>query len=208
MQTLGHDQLTHRRLLLRTEGACEFDPEHLLDVFGKQRQRFVAVLRGFGPSDWAAPTRCTDWSVHDVIRHLCDGNMKLAAAGLDDRTLDLTAGFDPRTTPRGWPTISASESPAPPSAVSWQRPTNCSSWRATGWPTATRSTSACRTGPWTGRSSCSTHSGIRGFTSATYCWPGTANTPPTATQPATRPRTACSSQPPWRRCLAGRYGRS
>ena len=80
-------------------------------MFGKQRQRFVAVLRGFGPDDWAAPTRCADWSAHNVVRHLCDGNMKLAAAGPDDRTLDLTAGFDPRITPRGWPTVSAAESP-------------------------------------------------------------------------------------------------
>jgi uncharacterized protein (TIGR03083 family) len=99
------------QLLLRTEGACDLDPEHLLDVFGKQRQRFVTVLRGFGPDDWAAPTRCADWSAHDVVRHLCDGNMKLAAAGPDDRTLDLTVGFDPRITPRGWPTVLAAESP-------------------------------------------------------------------------------------------------
>ena len=99
------------QLLLRTEGACDVDPERLLDVFGRQRQRFAAVLRGFGPGDWAAPTRCADWSAHDVVRHLCDGTMKLAAAGPDDRTLDLAAGFDPRITPRGWPAVSASESP-------------------------------------------------------------------------------------------------
>src|SRR5262249_25264259 len=78
----------------------------------EQRQRFAAVLRGFGPGDWAAPTRCTEWSAHDVVRHLCDGTMKLAAAGPDDRTLDLAAGFDPRITPRGWPAVSAVEAPA------------------------------------------------------------------------------------------------
>jgi uncharacterized protein (TIGR03083 family) len=111
MQALGHDQLTPGRLLLRTEGACDLDPGHLLDVFGRQRQRFVTVLQGFGPGDWAAPTRCADWSAHDVVRHLCDGNTKLAAAGPDDRTLDLTAGFDPRITPRGWPAVSAGQSP-------------------------------------------------------------------------------------------------
>jgi uncharacterized protein (TIGR03083 family) len=98
-------------LLLRTAGACDLDPEHLLEVFSQQRRRFVAVLRGFGPDDWAAPTRCADWSAHDVIRHLCDCTTKLAAAGPDDRTLDLTAGFDPRITPRGWLTASADESP-------------------------------------------------------------------------------------------------
>jgi uncharacterized protein (TIGR03083 family) len=99
------------KLLLQTTGACDFDPEHMLDVFGRQRQRFVAVLRGFGPDDWAAPTRCTDWSAHDVIRHLCDNNMRAAAIGPDDRMLDITAGYDPRITPREWLSASAGESP-------------------------------------------------------------------------------------------------
>ena len=98
-------------LLLRTAGACDLGPEHLLEVFAQQRRRFAAVLQGFGPGDWAAPTRCAAWSAHDVVRHLCDCTAIGAGAGPDDRTLDLTAGFDPRTTPRGWLTTSASESP-------------------------------------------------------------------------------------------------
>jgi uncharacterized protein (TIGR03083 family) len=99
------------KLQLRTVGACDFDPEHLLGVFGRQRQRFVAVLQGFGPDDWAAPTRCTDWSAHDVVRHLCDTNMRAAAISPDDRMLDITAGYDPRTTPREWLIASDGESP-------------------------------------------------------------------------------------------------
>jgi uncharacterized protein (TIGR03083 family) len=100
-----------RMILLQTKGVGDFDPGHLLDVFEEQRQRFVTVLQGFGPGDWAAPTRCTDWSAHHVVRHLCDGNMKAAAMGPDDRTLDLTSGYDPRITPREWLTASAGESP-------------------------------------------------------------------------------------------------
>jgi uncharacterized protein (TIGR03083 family) len=99
------------RLLLRTGGECDFDPGHLLDVFGRQRQRFVTALRGFGPADWAAPTRCADWSAHEVVRHLCDGTAILIAAGPDDRTLDPAERFDPRTTPRRWLAASAGESP-------------------------------------------------------------------------------------------------
>ncbi len=98
------------RLLLRAGGPCDIDPQHLLDVWAAQRQRFAAVLRRFGPDDWAAPTRCADWSAHDVIRHLCDCNA--IAAGTDAHALDLTAGFDPRITPRGWPALSADESPS------------------------------------------------------------------------------------------------
>jgi uncharacterized protein (TIGR03083 family) len=106
-------QILPGQLLLRTEGACDLDPRHLLEVFGRQRQRFAAVLRGFGPGDWAAPTRCTDWSAHDVVRHLCDGNaiIKAWVTGTGYSRLDVTAGFDPRITPRTWPALSASESP-------------------------------------------------------------------------------------------------
>jgi uncharacterized protein (TIGR03083 family) len=96
-------------LLLRTEGVCNLGPGRLIEVFGEQRQRFVTVLQGFGPDDWAAPTRCAEWSAHDVVRHLCDGNA--VATGTDDHALDLTAGFDPRVTPRGWPAVSADQSP-------------------------------------------------------------------------------------------------
>ena len=101
-------------LALRTAGTCDLDPRRLLAVFGRQRQRFAAVLQGFGPDDWAAPTRCTEWSAHHVVRHLCDGNaiMKAWITGTEYATLDLRAGFDPRITPRTWPAVSAAETPA------------------------------------------------------------------------------------------------
>jgi uncharacterized protein (TIGR03083 family) len=96
-------------LLLRTTGGCDIDPERLLDVFVEQRQRFVAVLEGFGPDDWAAPTRCADWSAQDVVRHLCDANSVMA--GTVAHRLDVAGGFDPRTTPREWLSASIGESP-------------------------------------------------------------------------------------------------
>jgi uncharacterized protein (TIGR03083 family) len=102
-------QIRPGQLILRTDGPCSLDPQHLLAVFARQRQRFAAVLAGFTPGDWAARTRCADWSAHDVVRHLCDGNAILGRA--DRRVLDVTAGFDPRTSPRQWPAILASESP-------------------------------------------------------------------------------------------------
>ncbi len=99
------------RLLLRTIGRCDLDPQRLLAVFGEQRQRFVTVLQGFGADDWAAPTRCADWSTHEVVRHLCDANEIGVAVGPDDSTLDTTEGFDPRTSPGRWLVASAGESP-------------------------------------------------------------------------------------------------
>jgi len=105
------DKIQPGQVLLRTAGACDLDPQHLLEVFGEQRRRFVAVLRGFGPDDWAAPTRCADWSAHHVVRHLCDSTALGIAAGPGDRTLDMTAGFDPRITPGRYLTASAGESP-------------------------------------------------------------------------------------------------
>jgi len=98
-------------LLLRTVGRCDLDPQRLLDVFGEQRHRFVTVLRGFGPGDWSGPTRCADWSAHEVVRHLCDANAIGIAAGPDDGTLDTSERFDPRTSPRTWLAASAGESP-------------------------------------------------------------------------------------------------
>jgi uncharacterized protein (TIGR03083 family) len=98
---------------LRTEGASDLDPEHLLDVWGGQRRRFVTLLQGFGPDDWAAPTRCSEWSAHDIVRHLCDSNMigHAIIAGRDDGALDLTSGYDPRISPGERLIASAAESP-------------------------------------------------------------------------------------------------
>lgn len=98
-------------LLLRTAGGCDLDPARLLAAFGRQRRRFAAVLRGFGPGDWAAPTRCPGWSAQDVVRHLCDYTAVGGSAGPGDRTFDLSAGHDPRITPGRRLAASAGEAP-------------------------------------------------------------------------------------------------
>jgi hypothetical protein len=80
----------------------------------------------------------------------------MIAARSDDGTLDITADFDPRITRRGWLTASAGESPG----------ATLTRFEATIGELLTRardllarnpgSTSACRTGRWTGRSRCCT----------------------------------------------------
>jgi uncharacterized protein (TIGR03083 family) len=97
-------------MILRTGGACELDPDHLLQVFSDQLAQFLAVVRDFGPDDWAAPTRCARWSAHEVVRHMCDV-IGLLTVEPDDRTLDVAAGFDPRIAPAQWLAGSADESP-------------------------------------------------------------------------------------------------
>jgi uncharacterized protein (TIGR03083 family) len=98
-------------LLLRTRGGCDLDPEDLLDTFGRQRNRFAAVLREFGPDDWAAPTRCPDWSAQDIVRHLCDYTGVGGSAGPGDHTFDISAGHDPRVTPGERLAATAGEAP-------------------------------------------------------------------------------------------------
>ncbi|MFY1698665.1 MULTISPECIES: maleylpyruvate isomerase family mycothiol-dependent enzyme [unclassified Solwaraspora] len=98
-------------MLLQTPGECELQPARLLDAVADQRRQLLDDLRGFGSPEWSSPTRCPGWSVHDTVRHMCDVTRAIAADP-GDRTLDMTAGFDPRVTPNRWLTASAGEPPA------------------------------------------------------------------------------------------------
>lgn len=83
------------------------------DVLQSQRRRLVALLRDLDDDAWRAPTRCSEWSVHEVVRHVCDVSVRwrtllcggsLASAGME--------AMDPRTTPVEWLERSARERPA------------------------------------------------------------------------------------------------
>jgi uncharacterized protein (TIGR03083 family) len=99
------------KLALRVGGECDIDPGHLIEVYAAQRQRFISILAGFGPADWAAPTRCAEWSAHQVVRHLCDVNGRVTAAAPDSEPPDAGAPFDARVTPREWLTATDGETP-------------------------------------------------------------------------------------------------
>jgi uncharacterized protein (TIGR03083 family) len=79
------------------------------DALHAQRSRLTALFAGFDEATWTAPTRCDRWSVHDVIRHLCDINVEWLALL---RGGTLTDGFDPRTTPAEWVAGTADRPPA------------------------------------------------------------------------------------------------
>jgi len=71
-------------------------------VMVQQRRRLAGTLSGLDDSQWAARSRCADWSVQDVVAHLVGTNqfwaLSIGAARNGEPTRVL-AGFDPVTTP-------------------------------------------------------------------------------------------------------------
>jgi uncharacterized protein (TIGR03083 family) len=67
------------------------------------RARFLGALRGLDEEGWAGPTRCTEWSVRDVVAHLVtvDGFWPVTMATARDggELTTFLAGFDPSTSP-------------------------------------------------------------------------------------------------------------
>src|SRR5207249_3751140 len=67
---------------------------------------------GLDEDAWTAQSRCTDWSVHEVTRHLCDVTLKSTALLRGELPEDVgSESVDPRTTPVAWLTRSAGEHP-------------------------------------------------------------------------------------------------
>jgi uncharacterized protein (TIGR03083 family) len=84
----------------------------VIEAFGAQRRRFVEFLRDLPEPAWRQPSRCSDWSVHEVARHVRDGALA-HTAGLAGRPSPFGGGrFDPARTPSQWLARSAGESPA------------------------------------------------------------------------------------------------
>ena len=85
-----------------------------------------------------------------------------------DRTLDITAGYDPRITPRQWLTASAGESPdATLSRFVAMTEERLALGRARAGPEPQVRRLPTVWAGWTGRFACCTVSWIRGSTSAT-----------------------------------------
>lgn len=68
----------------------------------RQRRRLAETLAALDAADWAAPTRCEDWCVQDVVSHLVTTNrfwtvsVEAGKRGEPTRLLD---GFDPVASP-------------------------------------------------------------------------------------------------------------
>lgn len=68
----------------------------------RQRRRMTELLAGLTPDQWRAPSRCSEWTVQDVVVHLNGVNpfwQLSIEAGLAGMPSTYLVGFDPAATP-------------------------------------------------------------------------------------------------------------
>jgi len=82
-------QADHIRLL--------FDPQVAVATCTGQRRRFASVVEGLSTEELAWPSRCEDWTVGDVLRHLLWVDLTVRRIWSGDES--IADGFDPRITP-------------------------------------------------------------------------------------------------------------
>jgi len=51
------------------------DPVQVLDLFPEERIALLRLLSRLTPEEWATPTACAGWSVHDVAAHILGGDL-------------------------------------------------------------------------------------------------------------------------------------
>jgi uncharacterized protein (TIGR03083 family) len=78
----------------------EVDPTAMLRAFARHRRRFADAVASLDDEALAHTTRCTEWSVADVLRHCCDVDEWFRAGAAGDPTPFLDASFDAITTPQ------------------------------------------------------------------------------------------------------------
>ena len=76
----------------------DLDPAAMLAAYAHHRRRFAAEVGSLDEAALAVQSRCSEWSVADVLRHGCDVDGWMRAIWAGD-ALPFTS-FDPRTTPR------------------------------------------------------------------------------------------------------------
>lgn len=88
-------------------------PDVVLEAFRIQRSMFIDTVSGFVPAAWQAESRCTEWSVHEVVRHVRDvAAVHVERLGGPRAVFDTRGTFHPATTPATWLAASDGESPA------------------------------------------------------------------------------------------------
>lgn len=79
-------------------------PGEALSACRSQRLRLLDLARGLGPDEWTQQSRCAEWTVQHVVRHLVHTNRMeleaIAAARAGERFNGFAPDrFSPRTTP-------------------------------------------------------------------------------------------------------------
>lgn len=59
-------------------------PIDVLPLFAREEQALLDVLTGLDASQWAAPTVCTGWTVHDLAAHILGGKLGRLSRDRDD----------------------------------------------------------------------------------------------------------------------------
>jgi uncharacterized protein (TIGR03083 family) len=80
----------------------EGDPGDVVVPLVRQRARLAKIAADFSEADWASPSRCSKWSVRDVIAHLAGINplyVMSAVAGLAGEPTRVMPSFDPAASP-------------------------------------------------------------------------------------------------------------
>ncbi|MFD9893194.1 maleylpyruvate isomerase family mycothiol-dependent enzyme [Amycolatopsis sp. NPDC059027] len=81
-------------------------PIAVLPLLAREEQALVDVLTGLDAEQWAAPTACRDWTVHDLAAHIL--GLKL---GRLSRDRDGYRALEPRDSPEAWVTACRRLSP-------------------------------------------------------------------------------------------------
>ncbi|MEU5536017.1 DinB family protein [Streptomyces sp. NPDC020362] len=80
-------------------------------VLVSRRRAFLNLIQDMPPSAWIAPSRCSDWSIHQVVRHVRDvARVNVARLEASPHPFG-TIQFDPKTSPAEWMAHSEGESP-------------------------------------------------------------------------------------------------
>jgi uncharacterized protein (TIGR03083 family) len=103
-----HDGLATRLELLT---GIEPGPQVVADALAAQRQRLLALLRTLDDQQWQTTSRCTEWTVHETVRHLVDVlHLSTAKYRHEPAVFEFEVPLDPRTEPRRWLERSAGQS--------------------------------------------------------------------------------------------------
>ncbi|MEU8821848.1 maleylpyruvate isomerase family mycothiol-dependent enzyme [Actinoplanes sp. NPDC048796] len=80
-------------------------PLLIADELHRQRTNFLRLLADLDPDEWEAQSRCTEWSVADVVGHVINGaefHVARLTGSAQLARFRRYGAFDPATTPGAW----------------------------------------------------------------------------------------------------------